>query len=237
VILAFAAMATWLGIGSTVTAWDRTAFLAVNNGLACPTLDVVMPLVTDLGLGHVQVIALLGAALVLAAHRGEFRTVVGARFIAPQAPLFTAVRMGLMRRRHWLFPALAAVVMTGVVVQIPKRMHRQRPSWFYVNEQRAGRCMDVRVHTIEGRRPLRVNGFPSGHTATTAAIAVVLGACLPRRRGYGAVVACVWILTPAIGLSRVYMADHWPLDVLGGVALGSMCGFAAALPRLRRPKA
>jgi membrane-associated phospholipid phosphatase len=206
-----------LSAGSLLVGWDRAAFHAINQGLACPAMDVAMPLFTDMGLGHVQTAGLLCAALGLAWARGEFR----------HAPAWAAARMALARRGTWLWPALIALALTGVAVQIPKRFHRQRPSWFYANERRQGRFADVRVHTIAGRRPLRVNGFPSGHTATTTAIALVLTLRVPRRRGYSALVASVWMIVPLVGLSRIYMADHWPLDVAGGLALGSLGGFAA----------
>jgi membrane-associated phospholipid phosphatase len=203
-------------LAAGLTNWDRAAFHAINGGLACPALDRIMPTITDLGLGHVQFAGLLIAAWALGAARGEMRSgSPGARLVGP-----------LLARRHWLAPAVAALVVTGIAVQAPKRLHRERPSWFYVSEHRAGRFLDVSVHTIEGRRPLRVNGFPSGHTATTAAIAIVLWRRLPRKRGYGAAVAGVCIMTLAIGLSRIYMADHWPLDVLGGVVFGVACAAA-----------
>lgn len=194
--------------------WDRALFHAINGGLSCKPLDVVMPLITDLGLGHVQVAYLLGGALALAWRRGELRG----------RPLPAAAWQALCARRRWLVPAVVAIILTGAAVQVPKRFHRQRPSWFYVNQQRAGRFLDVRVRTIDGRRPLRVNGFPSGHTATTTAIAFVLTRRLPRRRGYRAAVSAAWLMTAAIGLSRIYMADHWPLDVIGGMAFGLIGG-------------
>ncbi len=213
------------GLGRSITAWDRAAFHAVNGGLGCPALDVAMPLITDLGLGHVQLGAILLAACVLGALKGEFRG---------RNPV-SGIARAIANRRRWVVPAILALIITGIAVQGPKRLHRQRPSWFYVNQRRAGLSPDVEVRTIRGRRPLRVNGFPSGHTATSAAIALVLTLRLPRRRGYGAAIAVAWFLVAAIGLSRVYMADHWPLDVIGGFAFGGVGGVAAlALVRERR---
>ncbi len=205
------------GLRQSITAWDRSAFHAVNKGLGCPVLDVIMPLITDLGLGHVQVGGLLLAACLIGALRGEFRG----------RTLLKGVVEAIVNRRRWIVPAIVALTLTGMAVQIPKRMHRQRPSWYYVNQRRSGRDPHVEVRTISGRRPLRVNGFPSGHTATSTAIALVLTVRLPRRRGYGAAVAASWLLVAAIGVSRVYMADHWPLDVIGGAAFGSVGGVVA----------
>jgi membrane-associated phospholipid phosphatase len=58
-------------------------------------------------------------------------------------------------------------------------------------------------------------GFLSGH----AAVAVSLGvAALPRVHG-GARVALVGAV-PIVGLARIYVGAHLPLDVVGGAALG-----------------
>lgn len=65
--------------------------------------------------------------------------------------------------------------------------------------------------------------FPSGHTISAFAIAtlLILGLQLRRWQLAGALVlACL------IGLSRIAVGAHWPLDVLGGAFLGIGCGWA-----------
>lgn len=210
-------------LAAIVTGWDRAAFHAVNGGLACPAMDRVMPWITDLGLGHVQVGALLIGALAagLSHARG--------------ADLRAAARIkgSLASQRSWMLPALIAMLMAGLGSQVLKRVYRERPSWYYVQQERVTHSGVVAVHTIAGRRPLRVNGFPSGHTATTAALSVALGMRLPGRRGRRVAAGSLGSLTALIALSRVYMADHWPLDVLGGAALGAASGLLVALAASR----
>lgn len=62
---------------------------------------------------------------------------------------------------------------------------------------------------------IRGSGFPSGHMALATALAFTMGYYLPRR---------YWYVTPLIiigvGLSRVYLGVHAPLDLLGGFAIG-----------------
>ena len=64
------------------------------------------------------------------------------------------------------------------------------------------------------------SSFPSGHAATSFACATVLTAYEPR-------LAPLWIvLASAVAFSRVYVGVHYPLDVIGGAALGVAVGIA-----------
>lgn len=63
--------------------------------------------------------------------------------------------------------------------------------------------------------------FPSGHTAVAFAVAVALA-------GQGQALGAVALgLAAAIGVSRVYLGAHYPLDVVVGAALGAVSGWAA----------
>ncbi|MBM4143037.1 MAG: phosphatase PAP2 family protein [Lentisphaerae bacterium] len=63
--------------------------------------------------------------------------------------------------------------------------------------------------------------FPSAHAANAAAAAVLLGMLYPRRS------LCFAAPAVLIALSRVYVGVHYPLDVLGGGAVGAAAGAAA----------
>jgi membrane-associated phospholipid phosphatase len=64
-------------------------------------------------------------------------------------------------------------------------------------------------------------GYPSGHSAVSAALAVVALPYLPGRYGW------LILLVPAIvGFGRIYVGAHLPLDVIGGWAIGVTSAFA-----------
>ncbi|MFG2054560.1 flippase-like domain-containing protein [Micromonospora sp. NPDC048930] len=84
----------------------------------------------------------------------------------------------------------------------------------------AGFLADIRFHeTVTGRY-----GYPSGHVAVVTALAVVLAPALPRR-----VRGLVWLAVAVVGVARMYVGAHLPVDVLGGFLVG---WFAATVTRV-----
>jgi undecaprenyl-diphosphatase len=65
--------------------------------------------------------------------------------------------------------------------------------------------------------------FPSGHAATSFAAATVLSFAAPRWA------PAFYLLATAISFSRVYVGVHYPLDILGGAALGVAVAIALRL--------
>jgi undecaprenyl-diphosphatase len=65
--------------------------------------------------------------------------------------------------------------------------------------------------------------FPSGHTTAAFAVAVAL-------TGEGAWLGPASLaLATSIGISRVYLGAHYPLDVASGAVLGSIAGLVVRL--------
>jgi undecaprenyl-diphosphatase len=80
------------------------------------------------------------------------------------------------------------------------------------------------VHALS--LPLHTPSFPSGHVKTAWLLAVVLGHYRPRFAPGLVVIALL------ISYARMYDGMHWPLDVLGGAALG--IGLGLLLLRYRQ---
>lgn len=71
--------------------------------------------------------------------------------------------------------------------------------------------------------------FPSGHTASSFVVAVVLYLELPKKYGIPAL-----ILAVCISISRLYLGVHYPTDVLAGAVTGSLIAVAVHKYFLRK---
>lgn len=215
-----------------LTQWDREVFFLLNNGMKCALLDRLMPLITNLGLGHVQALIVFLIAGWMGMKGGTLTFRHGGRVA------WRGFCESVRDQRVWVGPLFVALVISGVTVIVIKESYsRDRPWWFYEQEHEAGRFLSSHVKTVEGVYPVKVRGFPSGHTATTLAMATVLTQLYVlrrcRKREALAIALTLWTLAGLVALSRIYLGSHWPLDVIGGAVVGIASG-AAAIPLCRR---
>jgi membrane-associated phospholipid phosphatase len=71
------------------------------------------------------------------------------------------------------------------------------------------------IHTVPGVELLTANSFPSGHTATAFCI-FLLGCLLINKRW---IIPVGFVYALLVGYSRIYLAEHFPLDVGAGMVV------------------
>lgn len=119
--------------------------------------------------------------------------------------------------RRWALPRLVAVpALAGIAADLLKLLVIDRVRPRHWNLQ--GTVWD----TFGGWLPLNFTSshqsFPSGHTATAVAFALVLGWLYPRGRIFFGVLATL------VALQRVISGAHYCSDVLAGAAVGLALG-------------
>jgi membrane-associated phospholipid phosphatase len=123
-----------------------------------------------------------------------------------------------LQRRRLPLTFLAAAVATGaaslVAHVLKEAFDRARPP--------------VADPGLGSLTPLPDNpSFPSGHSATAFAAATAVAILSPRLRPAALGIAA------AVGLSRIYLRVHFPIDVLAGALIGAGLGALCALAVLR----
>ncbi|ADY12701.1 phosphatase PAP2 family protein [Sphaerochaeta globosa] len=90
---------------------------------------------------------------------------------------------------------------------------------------RAPRPFQV-LQSIDGKRLETATGysFPSGHTTTGAAFYTALALTFKKRP---LSILCA-VMMALVGLSRLYLGVHWPIDVFAGLLLGVAISFVVS---------
>ena len=161
---------------------DQAVFTFVNQTLANPVTDAIMPIITNDNVLRVLYAAILAILLIF----GRERMVWVAVF------------------------SLVVVVLTD----------QSSSTWIKPWLERLRPCKVMTVHLL-------VNcgvgySFPSSHAANLFGQALFYGLLYRKYMPYALLAAFL------VGISRVFVGVHYPLDVLGGMILGGAEGALAA---------
>ena len=124
-------------------------------------------------------------------------------------PWVAALLFILIWRKDLIWLLVACFVISTIFVQGIKNIlpEQPRPTKAISNLQL--------IHTVEGVELYKAHSFPSGHTS--AAFTVFFIACLAIEKRW--IIPIGIIYASLVGYSRIYLAEHFPVDVGGGMLI------------------
>ncbi|MBG7611136.1 phosphatase PAP2 family protein [Polaribacter sp. BAL334] len=121
----------------------------------------------------------------------------------------------LFFKKRVAYAIMVSGILTLLVVHLFKKVFFLgilRPAGFFGEEN---------MHLVEGVKMAYTNSFPSGHTATAFAIFTIVCFYFSKSKSQ-----YFWItLSILIGISRVYLSQHYWIDIFVGSILGIFIGF------------
>lgn len=123
-------------------------------------------------------------------------------------------------RRKYFIAVVAGVIISTIIAQFLKRV-------VYPDELRPISYLSeiFPVHVVDGVTMRKVHSFPSGHTTTAFAMALIMSYIINRK--FWSVI--LPILALLAGYSRVYLGQHFPTDIFAGMCIGIISALLSLL--------
>ena len=132
---------------------------------------------------------------------------------------FSVILLIIRRTRRIGMTLLILLVISTILTGYIKcGVDRDRPDFEYIG-------VDFPVQISHDTFALFCEGgydasYPSGHAARSMTFAIILGYALSERFPRGAYL--IFIYPAMISISRLYVLQHFPMDVIGGTVIGVM---------------
>lgn len=132
--------------------------------------------------------------------------------------LSLALLLWFLKKKYLALMIVGGYVISGIPVQIIKSfIDAPRPALFLKSINY--------MHFVEGVTLHNYNSFPSGHTASAFALAIILSVSV-KNKWYGLIFL---FLAAMVGYSRIYLSQHFMVDVFVGSLIGVFSGVATYL--------
>ena len=146
------------------------------------------------------------------------------QYITESGDVFNMMIFGILMllipktRRVGITLMILIVISTLLTGYIKCGVDRDRPEFEYEG-------VDFPIEISQDTYALFCEGgfdasYPSGHAARSMIFAIILGYALSNRFPRGAYL--LFIYPVMISLSRIYVLQHYPMDVIGGAVIGIM---------------
>ena len=124
-----------------------------------------------------------------------------------------ALLMFLLKFKRLALGLLSSYLISGLIVQVVKRLTNfPRPAGFFSDPSI--------IHSVYSATLNHHNSFPSGHTTSAFAAAVIISLYTGKR----SVALITFVLASLVAYSRVYLGQHFVEDVLAGSFVGVIAG-------------
>ncbi len=177
-------------------------------------------------------LAVFGIWIMVVGKAASFRMITG--YHNPEADFFfrnithlgdgifilsLAAILALLKKYFQSVGIVAGYLLSGIFAQSGKKLLAlPRPkAWF--------EALGEKVYEVPGLDVHMKGSFPSGHTASVFALAIFLIILLPYRWYSWLILlfACI------VGYSRIYLSQHFPVDVWAGAMIGTFSGIMVFL--------